>query len=217
MNKFLLAFLGILLFVNACKKDDKDPIIIFNGSPEITIELNSTWEEPGWQASDDQDGDLSKDVVVTGDSVDVNQAGTYVKTYTVSDKAGNTTSRDRTIHVVNTSVNRGGTYMVTDTVDITTSQVETYQVELLPSSTLNNVVGIANFRNKGSQSILNIVFQGLTMITVNPQNPDMGTGFEGSVVGSGQVMQDQLTLRIGYQIDYNSIPDKTGIMMLHKN
>jgi hypothetical protein len=212
-----LLFACLSILAVSCEKDENDPLIILSGSATSTIELNSSWSEPGWTASDDEDGDLTEDVVVSGDSVNPNLAGTYVRTYTVSDKAGNDAKRTRTVYVVNSSVNRGGTYTVIDSVDISGSQVENYEVELIPSNTKNNVVWMRNFRDKDSLSVLDLKFQNFTMIIIDPQRPNMGAGFEAEVSGAGQVLADQKSIRIGYLVNYDNLPDKTGILRLSKN
>ncbi|MFP6584247.1 MAG: LamG-like jellyroll fold domain-containing protein, partial [Candidatus Hydrogenedentota bacterium] len=53
----------------------------------------------GAQASDDEDGDLTSSIVITG-KVDEGQPGTYTINYRVSDVAGNVTEASRTIQIV---------------------------------------------------------------------------------------------------------------------
>jgi len=67
--------------------DQTIPVITLNGGM-VTIDLNVTYVEPGASASDNVDGDISSNVVVTG-SVDSTTVGTYTLTYNVSDAAGN--------------------------------------------------------------------------------------------------------------------------------
>ena len=55
--------------------------------------------DPGVEAHDVRDGNITSDVVVSG-TVDVNTTGTYTLTYTVSDAAGNEASLTRTVNVV---------------------------------------------------------------------------------------------------------------------
>ena len=54
--------------------------------------------DPGYEAHDARDGNLTANVTVTG-TVDVNSTGTYVLTYSVADAAGNTDSKTRTVTV----------------------------------------------------------------------------------------------------------------------
>jgi hypothetical protein len=55
--------------------------------------------EPGYIANDDRDGDISKQVIVSG-NINTNVLGSYILTYTVSDIAGNTTISRRYVNVI---------------------------------------------------------------------------------------------------------------------
>jgi formylglycine-generating enzyme required for sulfatase activity len=55
--------------------------------------------EPGVEAHDARDGNITDQIVVTG-TVDMNSTGTYLLTYTVQDGAGNTATTTRTVTVV---------------------------------------------------------------------------------------------------------------------
>ena len=81
------------------------PIITILGDTKMNVRVGGTFTDPGATAMDDADGDVSAKIVVAGDVVDVNKAGTYVITYNVSDGAGNTaTERTRTVIVANDAV-----------------------------------------------------------------------------------------------------------------
>ena len=77
-------------------KDVTAPELRLNGDAAITMAVGTEFVDPGYTATDDYDGDVTSKVVVSG-SVDNSKAGTYELTYTVSDTAGNTTSKKRTI------------------------------------------------------------------------------------------------------------------------
>ena len=47
------------------------------------------WVDPGYQAIDAHDGDLTASVVVGGDTVDTSAVGVYHVTYDVADLSGN--------------------------------------------------------------------------------------------------------------------------------
>ena len=69
----------------------------------MTIEVGSTFTDPGATASDAGDGDLTSSIVVTG-SVDTSTLGTYTLTYNVSDASGNVADPvTRTVNVVDTT------------------------------------------------------------------------------------------------------------------
>ena len=65
------------------------PVITLTGSDTINVTLGDAFTDPGATATDNVDGDITTSIVVSGDTVDVNTAGTYTITYNVSDAAGN--------------------------------------------------------------------------------------------------------------------------------
>ncbi|RIV32757.1 DUF5011 domain-containing protein [Flagellimonas lutimaris] len=80
--------------------DTTPPVITLNGDATVDLNVGDTYTDAGATASDDTDGDISGNIVVGGDTVDTNTAGTYVITYNVSDAAGNAaTEVTRTVNV----------------------------------------------------------------------------------------------------------------------
>jgi len=81
-------------------EDTTPPVIALLGNAAINLTVGDTFTEPGYTAIDDVDGDISDDVLVGGDTVDTNTAGTYIITYNVSDAAGNAADEEtRTVTV----------------------------------------------------------------------------------------------------------------------
>lgn len=78
--------------------DPIPPVLTLKGDRTMTITAGSTYEESGYTAEDNVDGDLTNQVSVSG-SVNVYSAGTYTLTYTVQDNYGNTDTAERTITV----------------------------------------------------------------------------------------------------------------------
>lgn len=81
-----------------------------NAKPELTIpksqsvKVGQTLEDVVgvYKATDAEEGDLTKNVVVTGqDKVNFNRVGNYTITYSITDKDGNKTEKTRVISVVN--------------------------------------------------------------------------------------------------------------------
>jgi hypothetical protein len=84
----------------ASTADITPPEIILTGNSEINLSVGDPFIEPGYTAIDDVDGDITDNVVVGGDTVDTDTAGTYIITYNVSDAAGNeATEATRTVTV----------------------------------------------------------------------------------------------------------------------
>ncbi|WOD45088.1 immunoglobulin-like domain-containing protein [Hwangdonia lutea] len=81
--------------------DTKAPVITLNGASTIDLNVGDVYTEQGATASDNKDGDITANIIIGGDVVDTNTAGTYVVTYNVSDTAGNVaTEVTRTVNVV---------------------------------------------------------------------------------------------------------------------
>lgn len=72
------------------------PELRLNGDAEITLAVGTEFEDPGYTATDDYDGDITDKVVRSG-NVDPAKAGEYELTYTVQDSSGNPTTKKRKI------------------------------------------------------------------------------------------------------------------------
>lgn len=79
-------------------QDDEKPAITLKGTDHVYVSLNSKYEDPGYTAEDNCDGDLSKQVKVDG-SVNASKEGVYTVTYTVKDTGGNEAQVKRTVTV----------------------------------------------------------------------------------------------------------------------
>jgi peptidoglycan/xylan/chitin deacetylase (PgdA/CDA1 family) len=80
------------------RTDVTKPIITLKGDESITIKAGTAYAEPGYQATDNVDGDITDKVTITG-SVNIYHADTYKLTYTVTDSYGNTGTAERTVIV----------------------------------------------------------------------------------------------------------------------
>ncbi len=78
--------------------DGVQPTINLKGSTTVYLKLGATFKEPGYAATDNMDGNLTKSVKVRG-VVDTTKNGTYLREYTVTDNAGNTAKRIRKVVV----------------------------------------------------------------------------------------------------------------------
>ena len=95
------------------------PVITLIGSATINMMVGDAFTDEGATATDDIDGDITANIVVAGDAVDVNTAGTYIITYNVSDDAGNAaTEVTRTVIVATVPVDGAYFYSTAGTVDI---------------------------------------------------------------------------------------------------
>ena len=74
------------------------PELTLKGQPLILLRRGKTYREPGFEAMDNCDGDITDKVVVNG-TVDGTKDGTYVLEYSVQDASGNVTTVTRTVIV----------------------------------------------------------------------------------------------------------------------
>jgi prepilin-type N-terminal cleavage/methylation domain-containing protein len=80
--------------------DTTAPIITLLGTTPITVIQNTTYTDAGATATDDQDGNLTSQIV-TVNNVNIAVVGTYTVTYDVTDSSGNhATQVVRTVNVV---------------------------------------------------------------------------------------------------------------------
>ncbi|WP_046758687.1 S8 family serine peptidase [Kordia jejudonensis] len=79
--------------------DTTAPVITLNGAVTITLTVGDAFTDPGATATDNIDGNLTSNIVVTG-SVNTAVEGTYTLNYNVSDAAGNAATQvSRTVNV----------------------------------------------------------------------------------------------------------------------
>lgn len=99
-----------LVILNTFEKKDEEnhkPVITLLGDSSVTLFINASYTDPGATASDEEDGDITDDIVVGGDTVNANTVGTYVITYNVSDSDGAAANQiTRTVRVE--AQNNGG-------------------------------------------------------------------------------------------------------------
>ena len=79
-------------------EDEEKPSIILQGSSVVTVYQNETYQEPGYQAYDNCDGNLTDQVKVSG-TVNTSVTGTYELKYTVYDTAGHIAEETRVVRV----------------------------------------------------------------------------------------------------------------------
>jgi hypothetical protein len=83
--------------------DTTAPVIALLGDNPVVLAAGTPYVEPGYTATDNCDGDVTGEVLVTG-SVDHGSVGSYVLSYNVSDSSGNAAQEQtRTVNVVDTS------------------------------------------------------------------------------------------------------------------
>lgn len=82
--------------------DITPPVMTLNGETPMTVEGGLAFTDPGATASDNFDGNITAQILVTG-SVNTAVIGAYELTYTVTDGNGNNATMTRTVNVVDTT------------------------------------------------------------------------------------------------------------------
>lgn len=79
-------------------KDTTAPIITLKGKKEVTVNLGEEYQDEGCVAEDNQDGEITNQVVITG-KVDTKKEGNYTIAYQVEDSSGNKAEKTRKVKV----------------------------------------------------------------------------------------------------------------------
>lgn len=79
--------------------DSEKPTITLNGSEEINIAQDSTYQELGCSAIDNYDGNITTKITIDN-PVDTSKLGSYTVNYSVKDSSGNESKLTRTVNVV---------------------------------------------------------------------------------------------------------------------
>ena len=85
----------------------------------MNIMVGDTFTDPGATATDDIDGNITANIVVAGDAVDVNTAATYTITYNVSDAAGNAAAQKTRTVIVAAVAGSTGAYIYATSATVT--------------------------------------------------------------------------------------------------
>ena len=93
--------------------DAMPPALMLNGSKYITLRTGQAYEEPGYLASDDCDGNLTQKVQQAGE-VDTEIPGVYTITYSVADNSGNKATASRKITVIEADNTEGSGVIIPD-------------------------------------------------------------------------------------------------------
>ncbi|HLT00202.1 MAG TPA: immunoglobulin-like domain-containing protein, partial [Acholeplasma sp.] len=103
-KKLLTGFVAIVaaLVLVACDFGAA-PVVnkpVFAGVGPVTHQVNTPFDPlAGVTASDEEDGDLTDDIVITANTVNVDFLGVYSVSYSVTDSDGNTTTANRAVTV----------------------------------------------------------------------------------------------------------------------
>lgn len=91
-------------------EDKEKPVITLKGNKNTSVYLGNKYNEPGYEATDNCDGNITNKVKVTS-NVNTNVKGKYSIKYEVSDSNGNNYSISRNVNVYDFNVNNGSEYI----------------------------------------------------------------------------------------------------------
>lgn len=155
---------GSMLFTGCAADDITAPVVTLNGNNPQTVTLNGTYTEAGATATDDEDGDLTSSIVITGaDAIDEDMVGEYEVHYSVSDAAGNVGEAHRTVNVANAAAAWGGVYSVKDTCP---GFLFTYAQTVTASAIINNRIGFNKFADYSGNDKIYAEISGSNSLTI---------------------------------------------------
>jgi len=100
------------------------PVLTLSGDATLNLVVGDSFTDPGATATDNLSGDLTSAIVKTG-TVNTSTVGSYVLSYNVTDAAGNTSSKTRTLNVTAKPI-----VVVDTTTDMPADVPQTIQPEL---------------------------------------------------------------------------------------
>lgn len=134
------------------KNDITKPVITLKGDKKITLYEGDTYNEPGYEAIDETDGNITSSVVLNG-LLNTKQAGNYTITYEVKDKAGNIASVNREIEVKQKIVATTQKQTTTKKVTTTTKKVTTTKKQTTTTKKATTTLSNPTIKLSGSSTI----------------------------------------------------------------
>ena len=184
-------------------QDTTAPVITLNGDAEMTIEVGTTYTEPGASSTDVVDGEVP--VVITG-TVDGTIIGDYVLTYTSTDSHSNVSVVYRTVHVrdltapVITVLSQPSAFINL------TSATTTFSVNDVTASTTCKLDG-GSFEDCSSPKEVSGLSEGPHTLTIQATDPSNNST---STIINFTVDTEAPTVAINGQITNDTTPTITG-------
>ena len=141
-------------------RDIVAPVITLSGQRELFVPLGGAYQEPGFTAQDDADGDLTASVTRAG-TVNTASPGVYTLTYTVTDKAGNTATATRQVSVYENSSGGSPVYLTFD--DGPSDRVTPRVLDTLKAYNVHATFFIVNYGESGKALIRRMIDEGHTV------------------------------------------------------
>lgn len=134
---------------NTNRIDKESPKITLKGATNYYITVGTKYEDPGYSANDNCEGDLTEKVKVEG-SIDINTAGRYNITYKVEDSKKNSATVTRIVTVSNEVVTsapiKGAIYLTFD--DGPSATITPKLLDILKEKDVKATFFVINHSNK---------------------------------------------------------------------
>ena len=202
------------------------PVLNLNDPLIVEVEAGTTYDDPGYVVSDDFD--ISVDVQISGDSVDLTTLGDYNVIYTATDNAGNQTQKQRVVRVNDTTppvitlvpetetvyLNVGDSYslpnaFLSDNHDDSPTLVQT---PTLPNTAIEGtyeLYWVAKDSNDNATSkYITVVVGSPPVVTITPPNPyQIPLGDSYQEWGASAISSDNEILAVSIQAPENLSTD----------
>jgi hypothetical protein len=110
MKIFYIFLTALIVSFSGCSGASEEnadkPTITLEGDRDITLKIGTVIKEPGYSATDPQDGDLT-DKVTVDSNINFYKEGQYYVNYSVKDSDGNSAFASRIVTISNTATNSG--------------------------------------------------------------------------------------------------------------
>ncbi len=215
-NNFLTLIISIAIFgmfLYGCKKPDEiAPTILLNGDNPMEVTLNSKYIEPGATATDNVDGNITSSISIDASTIPVdaagntNKTGSYTVTYSVSDEAGNSTTKDRTVNVVNSIEQYAILYTVEKTCqEYPGNNVPYYETTLKADEAVNNRIRFPDFSHLGFNVYGNIDSVTITIPIQEFEDPADSLKTYKFAGITGQSYIQGTTIRLKYNLNHTGL------------
>ena len=203
---YLSLILTSLLFFSSCNKDDVPPVISLVGDANVELALYDSYLERGTSATDNEDGDISNQVVTTG-TVNTSQLGTYTIRYNVNDAEGNAAEEVvRTVKVSMMQSNYEGSFSLTGNCPSSISVATNAVI----SAGLSDTLLIINPLTSNPNEAITVAFDSTSVLV-----PATALSQPGSPImtGTGTLSDDAATLSLDLQFETASSTDNCTVTL----
>lgn len=178
-------------------EDREAPELTLTGQAEVTVSRYDLFQDPGATARDRCDGDLTASVTRAG-TVNTASPEVYTLTYTVTDKAGNTTTATRQVSVYENSSGGSPVYLTFD--DGPSDRVTPRVLDTLKAYNVHATFFIVNYGESGKALIRRMIDEGHT-VAIHGYSHDYAAIYKSNEAFMQNIyrLRDRLRSDFGYE------------------